>query len=177
MKELLQLYVTFAKIGAFMFGGGYAMLPLLTRELVDRNGWATEEELLDYFAIAQCTPGVIAVNTATFIGNKRRGALGGAAATLGVISVPLLLVLVIAAVLSAFWERPAVIHAFAGVRVAVSALIASAVVRMVRSGVKNPFGVILCLFGFVVVAVLGWSPVVVVAGAALCGVLYGRIRP
>ena len=177
MKELWKLYLTFAKIGAFMFGGGYAMLPLLNRELVDRNQWATEEELLDYFAIAQCTPGVIAINTATFIGNKRRGALGGAVATLGVVSVPVVLVLLIAAVLTTFWEQPAVVHAFSGIRVAVSALIASAVVRMIRASVKDWFGIALCIVGFVIVAVLGWSPVVVVAGAALAGGLLGRVRP
>ena len=83
MKELLSLFLTFAKIGAFMFGGGYAMLPLLERELIERKGWVTREEILDYFAISQCTPGVIAVNTATFVGHKRRGVAGGIFATLG----------------------------------------------------------------------------------------------
>ncbi|MEG1523712.1 MAG: chromate transporter [Clostridia bacterium] len=176
MQELFTLYWTFLKIGTFMFGGGYSMLPLLTRELVDKRGWADEEELLDYFAIAQCTPGIIAINTATFIGQKRKGFLGGALATLGVITVPVVLVLVIAATLRNFWEHPMVIHAFNGIRVAVSALIASAVIRLFRSSVKNWFGIAMCIFGFLVVGVLGQSPVIVVMAAALGGLLAGRIR-
>lgn len=85
MKEYLKLFFTFAKIGCFTFGGGYAMLPLLQREIVEKNAWAEEEELMDYFAIGQCTPGIIAVNTATFIGYKRKGIIGGIFATLGLI--------------------------------------------------------------------------------------------
>lgn len=174
MKELLQLYLCFAKIGTFLFGGGYSMLPLLTRELIDNRGWATEEELLDYFAISQCTPGVIAVNTATFIGNKRQGIIGGVVATLGVITVPILLILTIAAVLSNFWSMPAVQHAFAGIRIAVAALIFASVIRLARSNIKNVFGIVMCIIGFVVIAVFGQSPIVVVLITGVLGILYGR---
>ena len=152
------------------------MLPLLSRELVDRLGWTTEEELLDYFAIAQCTPGVIAVNTATFVGQKRGGFLGGALATLGVITVPLALVIVIASALMRFWHLPVVANAFDGIRVAVAALIAAAVVRLFRANVKNLFGILLCLMGFAVVAVFGQSPIIVVAAAAVAGLVAGRVR-
>lgn len=176
MKDLWKLYITFVKIGAFMFGGGYSMLPLLERELVERLGWTSEEELLDYFAIAQCTPGVIAVNTATFIGQKRGGLLGGALATLGVITVPLFLVIVIVSALMRFWHLPEVADAFSGIRVAVAALIAAAVVRLARSNVKNVFGIVLCVLGFAAVAIFGQSPIVVVAGAAVAGLVAGRIR-
>lgn len=174
MKELLQLYLCFAKIGTFLFGGGYSMLPLLTRELIDNRGWSTEEELLDYFAIAQCTPGVIAVNTATFVGNKRKGIAGGIVATLGVVTVPMILILVIAALLSNVWTMPIVQHAFAGIRVAVAALIFTSVIRLARSNVKNWFGIVMCIIGFTVIAVFGQSPIVVVLIAGLCGILYGR---
>ena len=174
-RELWLLFWSFCKIGAFMFGGGYSMLPLLTRELVDRRHWTTEDELLDYFAIAQCTPGIIAVNTATFVGQKLDGLLGAAAATLGVITVPMLLILLIASVLAPFWSLPAMVHAFAGIRAAVAALIAAAVVRLCKASVKNWFGVALCALSFVIVALLGQSPVIVVAGAALAGILAGRI--
>lgn len=174
LQNLCQLYVSFLKIGAFMFGGGYSMLPLLERELIDRRKWITQEEMLDYFAIAQCTPGVIAVNTATFVGQKRGGALGAVTATLGVVTVPILIILLIASVLKVFWALPAVKHAFNGVRAAVAALIIGAVIRLLRSNVKNALGVVLCIFAFCVVAVLGWSPVIAVAGAALAGVAYGR---
>ncbi len=176
MKSLWKLYITFVKIGAFMFGGGYSMLPLLSRELVDRLGWTTEEELLDYFAIAQCTPGVIAINTATFIGHKRNGLIGGALATLGVITVPLILVIVIVSTLMRFWNLPVVTSAFHGIRVAVAALIAAVVVRLIRSNVKNLFGIVLCLLGFTAVAVFGQSPIIVVVAAAVTGIVAGRIR-
>ncbi len=176
MNEYLSLYLCFLKIGAFLFGGGYSMLPLLERELVDRRKWTTEEELLDYFAIAQCTPGVIAVNTATFVGTKRKGALGGAIATLGVITVPVLLIVLIAAVLLRFWHLPIVSNAFNGIRVAVAALILSAVVRLARSNVKNWFGVALCVLAFAVVGIFGQSPIIVVAGAAVAGLVAGRVR-
>ena len=174
LKELVQLYLCFAKIGTFLFGGGYSMLPLLTRELIDNRGWTSEEELLDYFAISQCTPGVIAVNSATFIGNKRQGILGGIVATLGVITVPILLILAIAAVLSNFWALPAVQHAFAGIRIAVAALIFTSVIRLARSNIKDVFGIVMCIIGFVVIAIFGQSPIVVVLITGTLGILYGR---
>ena len=102
MKEYLELVVTFFKIGIMTFGGGYAMLPMIQREVVEKRGWATEEEILNYYAIGQCTPGVIAVNTATFIGDSRKGVLGGFLATLGVVLPSLILISVIAAVLNNF---------------------------------------------------------------------------
>ena len=174
LKELVHLYLCFAKIGTFLFGGGYSMLPLLTRELIDNRGWTSEEELLDYFAISQCTPGVIAVNSATFIGNKRQGILGGIVATLGVITVPILLILAIAAVLSNFWALPAVQHAFAGIRIAVAALIFTSVIRLARSNIKDVFGIVMCIIGFVVIAIFGQSPIVVVLITGTLGILYGR---
>ena len=88
MNIYLDLFLTFAKIGVCTFGGGYAMLPILQREVVEKEGWATEEELTDYFAIGQCTPGIIAVNTATFVGQGLAGSIGGIVATLGVVFRP-----------------------------------------------------------------------------------------
>ena len=95
MKELLKMFLAFAKIGAVTFGGGYAMLPILQRDIVNKHGWATDDELMDYFAIGQCTPGIIAVNTATFIGYKNKGILGGIFATLGVVSPSVLILSII----------------------------------------------------------------------------------
>jgi chromate transporter len=102
MKDLLNLYWTFVKIGCVTFGGGYAMLPILQREIVENKGWATEEELTDYFAIGQCTPGVIAVNTATFIGRKRFGVAGGIFATLGVVFPSIVIISLLAGVITQF---------------------------------------------------------------------------
>ena len=101
---LWKLFITFAKIGAFTFGGGYAMLSILQREIVEINHWATEDEMLDYYAIAQCTPGVIAVNTATFIGVKHRGVIGGIVATFGVVLPSIIIILIIAAFIKNFLE-------------------------------------------------------------------------
>ena len=96
MKELLDMFLTFARIGGFTFGGGYAMLPMLQKEVVNGRHWATDEELMDYYAIGQCTPGIIAVNTATFVGYKNRGIPGAIAATLGVIAPSLVIIMIIA---------------------------------------------------------------------------------
>ncbi len=176
LKTLGELYITFLKIGAFMFGGGYSMLPLLSRELVTRKGWITDETLLDYFAIAQCMPGAIAVNTATLVGNKREGVLGGASALLGVMSVPMALIIAVAASLMRFWHLPAVASAFAGIRVAVAALICAALINLIRANVRNALGIALCVFAFVVVAVFGQSPILVVLAAAVAGLVAGRVR-
>ena len=119
MPLLLDLFCAFFRIGLFTFGGGYAMLPLLQREIVEKKKWATEEEMLDYFAVGQCTPGVIAVNTATFVGFKEKKLSGAIFATLGIVSPSLVIITVIAALLSNFAHIAAVQNAFAGIRVAV----------------------------------------------------------
>ena len=122
LKKLLDLFLTFARIGGLTFGGGYAMLPMLQKEVVENRGWATEEELADYFAIGQCTPGVIAVNTATFVGYREAGILGGVMATLGVIFPSLVIITIIAAFIRNFADLPVVKHAFSGIRVCVCVL-------------------------------------------------------
>lgn len=176
MKDYLELYLSFLKVGAVMFGGGYAMLPHLTRELVDRRGWTSEQELTDYIAIAQCTPGVIAINTATFVGHKRKGVLGGIVATLGVITAPVAVILAVCMLLEHFWETPAVVHAFGGIRIAVAALILTAIVRLAKNNIKDVFGIILAVLAFLAVLLLGASPVWVVLGAAVAGLVAGRVK-
>ena len=136
MKVLFDLFRAFFTIGALTFGGGYAMLPMLEREIVSKHKWATNEELLNYFAIGQCTPGVIAVNTATFVGYKVKGVIGGIVATLGVVAPSILIITVIAMVLQNFMDIVWVQHAFAGIRVAVCALITISVVKLFKSNVK-----------------------------------------
>lgn len=135
MNLYLDLFLTFARIGACTFGGGYAMLPILQRELVEKRGWCGEEELADYFAIGQCTPGIIAVNTATFVGHKQKGNLGGVAATLGLVAPSVLIILLIAAFLENFADLPVVGHAFAGVRACVCALILVSVLKLRKNTV------------------------------------------
>ena len=128
MKELFELFWLFAKMGSVTFGGGYAMLPILQRELVENRGWVTNEELADFYAVGQCTPGIIAVNTSTFIGEKRRGIAGGIAATLGFVFPSLIIISLIAAFLSNFAELAVVKNAFAGIQVCVCVLILNAVI-------------------------------------------------
>ena len=123
MKDLFELYITFAKIGSITFGGGYAMLPILQREIVENKKWESDEDLLDYFAVGQCTPGIIALNVSTFIGNKRKGTIGGIVASLGFITIPIALLLVISIFLNNFADYAIVKNAFAGVRVCVCVLI------------------------------------------------------
>lgn len=174
-KEYWELIVSFFKIGIMTFGGGYAMLPMIQREVVEKKGWATEEEILNYYAIGQCTPGVIAVNTATFIGSKKKGVLGGFLATLGVVLPSLIIISVIAAVLTNFSEIAAVQHALAGIRVAVVVLVGYSVWKLIKSGVKGGFGWCVFVLTFFVSAVFGVSPVLVVVLAAAAGLIGGYI--
>lgn len=141
MNIYLDLFLTFAKVGVCTFGGGYAMLPILQREVVEKKGWATDEELTDYFAVGQCTPGIIAVNTATFIGYKYKGVWGGILATLGVVFPSLIIITAIAAFLANFAEYAVVRHALAGINAAVVALIASSVLKLGKTTLKNAVSV------------------------------------
>lgn len=145
MVKLSQLFWVFAKVGVCTFGGGYAMLPILQRELADHRGWATQEELSDYYAVGQCTPGVIAVNTATFVGNRQRGVAGGIVATLGLVFPSVVIILVIAAFLRNFTHIQWVIHAFNGVRAGVVALILGSVIKLLGNSVMDwPTRIIYC---------------------------------
>ena len=176
MKELFDLFWTFCKIGALTFGGGYAMLPLIQREIVENKKWSTEKEILDYYAAGQCTPGVIAVNTATFIGYKLRGIIGGIVATLGVIFPSIVIILIIATFLQNFADLAIVQSAFAGIRVAVVALIITTVVKLIKSSIKDYLGVIIAIIAFVISAFIGLSPVYVVIAAALTGFISKGLR-
>ena len=173
MKLLWDLYRTFFTIGALTFGGGYAMLPMLERELVEKRNWVTQEEILNYFAIGQCTPGIIAVNTATFVGYKVKKIIGGTVATLGVVSPSIVIIMVIAAVLSNFMDIAWVQHAFAGIRVAVCALIFSSVYKLAKSNLKKWWQYALAIAAFLVVF-FGFSPVIVVVACAVIGLVMGR---
>ena len=135
MNIFLDLFLTFARIGVCTFGGGYAMLPILQRELVENKKWSTEGELADYYAVGQCTPGIIAVNTATFVGRGQAGIIGGIFATLGVVFPSIVIILVIAAFLQNFMDQPWVVHAFNGVRAGVAALILSSVIKLLKTSV------------------------------------------
>ena len=171
MKLLLQMFLAFAKVGVMTFGGGYAMLPILQREIVDNNGWATEEELMDYFAIGQCTPGVIAVNTATFIGQKNKGFWGAVFSTLGVVFPSLVIISLLAGVIEAFSHLYWVQNAFGGIRVCVCILIANAVVKLFKKAVVDVPTLIIFLAVALGSIFLPISPVIFVVIAAIVGIL------
>ena len=174
MKPYVSLFFTFAKIGVCTLGGGYAMLPILQRELVDNKGWATEEELADYYAVGQCTPGVIAVNTATFVGYNRMGWLGGVVATLGVVFPCLVIIMAIAAFLSNFMHLDVVVHAFNGVRAGVVALILSSVLKLLNTSLVDWKTRIIYVVVLLAGAVGVWAPM---PGGALGQVLGALCSP
>ena len=181
MNELLDLYITFARIGCVTFGGGYAMLPILERELVDKRHWTTMDDLRDYFSIGQCTPGIIALNVSTFIGEKKKGIPGALCATTGFLTGPVTIILIIAAFLTNFAEQPIVQHAFAGIRVCVCVLIVQAVLRLWKSSVVDAFSLFLYLLIFVLNAFSGVLPVkipaaVLVIIAGVTGVVVSARR-
>ena len=171
MKLLLDLFLTFARIGVMTFGGGYAMLPMLQREVVDRKKWSTEEEIMDYFAIGQCTPGVIAVNTATFVGQKQKGVVGGIVATIGVVFPSLVIISLLAGIIEAFSHIQWVQHAFGGIRMCVCVLIVNAVVKLFKKAVIDWKTLII----FLVIALGSFltplSPAVFVVIAAIAGIV------
>ena len=171
MKELLDLFWTFAKIGAMTFGGGYAMLPILQRELVEKREWVQEEELMDYFAIGQCTPGVIAVNTATFIGQKLRGSLGGVVATLGLVSPSLVIISILAGFIANFAHIAWVQNAFAGIQVCVCVLIINGTMKLLKKAIIDKPTAAIFLAVLLGSSFLDLSPVVFVVTAAVLGIL------
>ena len=175
MNRCLDLFLTFARIGGLTFGGGYAMLPILQKEVVENRKWCTEEELTDYYAIGQCTPGVIAVNTATFIGSKLAGIPGGIIATLGVVSPSIVIITVIAAFLRNFADNPYVIHAFAGLRVVVTVLVLNTVIKLFKNNVRGKGLPVLILFLLVLIASFFFkiSSILLVVCAIVWGLFFG----
>ena len=145
MKKLLSLFWIFFKLGAVNFGGGYALLPLLQKEIVEKRGWATDEEMTDYYAIGQYTPGAIAVNVSTFIGYKVKGILGGIVATLGFVSPAFFVIFLIATILNNFADLKVVKSAFAAIRVCVFVLILSAILKLSKKSIVDVITLIIAL--------------------------------
>lgn len=175
-----SLFWTFAKVGVMTFGGGYAMLPILEREVVDNKHWVSDAEIMDYYAISQCTPGVIIVNVATFIGQKLGGRLGGIIATLGVIFPSLVIITILAALLSTFSHIEAVKHAFAGIRICVCIFIFNAILRIWKSSVKDAITCLLFLIVFIASLFINISPAIFIALAGIAGVFlhrFARVKP
>ena len=171
MKELLNIYLKFLKIGSVTFGGGYAMLPILRREIVEKENWLTEEEVMDFYAIGQSMPGIIAINVGSFIGYKQKGAAGAVAAALGVVSPCLVIITIIAAFLSNFPDNVYVRHALSAVSVCVCALIVDSIIAMWKKGVKDIFGFALFAVMLVAMTFTEASPVILVVMSAIGGII------
>ena len=152
------------------FGGGYAMLPILQREVVEKNKWVSDEELVDYFAIGQCTPGVIAVNTATFVGQKKAGTIGAVMATLGVVFPSLIIISLLAGAIEAFSHLEWVQHAFGGIRICVCVLILNAVVKLLKKSVVDKATAIVFIAVMLLAFFTELSPVIFVVIAAILGI-------
>lgn len=168
-KEFFTLFLTFFKIGAFTFGGGYAMIPLIQKEVVDNHQWVTADDILEVIAIAESTPGPIAVNAATFVGYKSGGFLGAFCATLGVVSPSFLIIVLLSSIISRFQDNKVVQYAFYGIRAGVLALIVKAMINMYKKCPKSPVAYFIFTFSFIMVALFNIKAIYVLIGCALIG--------
>ncbi len=176
LKRLLDLFFVFFKVGLCTFGGGIAMLPILETELVEKRGWVTSEELIDWFAIGQSTPGIIAVNVATFAGYKRAGVVGGCVGTFGMVCPSIIIITVIAFFISNFADIIWVQKALTGINVAVAAILTSAVYKFSKKSVKNVFGFCLLVISFILIFVFNVNTIYIILGSAFIGVILAGLR-
>ena len=175
-KQFLELYLAFVKIGAFTFGGGLAMMPIMQRELIENRGWLTEEELIDYFAIGQSTPGIIAVNVATFVGYKRLGWFGGIIGTLGVVTPSWVIIMILAGAISSVDKYPLVQKALRGINVAVAALLTSVIVKFSKKTIKSVWNAFFMLAAFALIYFLKVQSVWIIIAALVTGSLITLYR-
>lgn len=175
MRALFELYASFFRIGGLTFGGGLTMLPMLKYELAEKKDWVTEDELLDYYAIGQCTPGIIAVNVATFVGYKRKGIIGGIFSTLGMVSPSLIIVSVLAMFLEQFMSNVYVAHAIGGIKVVVCALLLNTLLILGRKSFVNALCVVIAIAAFLLAMFSPIPTVLVVVLAGAFGVLLHKM--
>jgi chromate transporter len=161
-------------MGCITFGGGYAMIPVVERELIKKRGWTTMDDVMDYYTIAQITPGIIAVNLSTFVGYKQKGLLGGFLATLGFVLPGVSLIIAVALFISNLTDIPAVQHAFGGIRIAVGALILDTVIKLVKGVFKDLKALIIYIIAFVLSALWKVSPMFLILGAGAAGLIFYR---
>ena len=176
IRQFIELYLAFVKIGAFTFGGGLAMMPIMQRELIEKRGWLSEEELIDYFAIGQSTPGIIAVNVATFVGYKRLGVLGGIIGTIGVVTPSWVIIMLLAGAISSVDKYPLAQKALKGINVAVAALLTSVIVKFSKKTVKNIWNAIFMLLAFALIYFLKVQSVWIIIAALVTGCLITLYR-
>ena len=176
MRTILRLFLSFAYIGAMTFGGGYSMLPMLRRELVDKRGWLTELEMTDAFSVSQCLPGVIAINTAVLAGFKQKGVIGGISAALGVAFPSIAIITVIAAFISSFGEIPLVQKAFSGLRVCVSVLIINTVITLWKKSIADVPAMLIFAAVFIISIFTALPVAALVLAAGAAGIAISSVR-
>lgn len=176
LKQFLELYFAFVKIGAFTFGGGLAMMPIMQRELIEKRGWVSEEELVDYFAIGQSTPGIIAVNVATFIGYKKLGWLGGIIGTIGVVTPSWVIIMLLAGAISSVDKYPLAQRALRGINVAVAALLTSVIVKFTKKTIKNFWNALFMLAAFILIYFFKVQSVFIILASLVTGCLLTLYR-
>lgn len=174
--DYIQLYVTFFRIGILTFGGGLTMLPLLKYELVESKKWITEERLLDCYAIGQCTPGIIAVNTATYVGYLKKGVFGGIIATLGMVSPSVLIITLVATFMQNFMEVAIIQHALMGIRGAVCALMLNTVVSLAKKSLISKINIAICVVALVLTLFTSIPTIAIIIAAGVAGVIIEKIR-
>ena len=174
MKELLEIYWTFIKISSVSFGGGMAMLPILQREIVRNKNWVTDEEIIDYYALSQGLPGIIAVNVSAMIGHTRKGIAGSIAAGLGIISPCIIIITLLAKFITDFRDVEIVRHAFAGITLGATALIFSAIVSLWKKSIVDRFCLGIFILTFLMMIVFDFSPVILIIVSAVLGIIIGR---
>ncbi len=171
-NKKLELFLTFLKIGAFTFGGGYAMIPLIQKEVCENKKWLTDEDILEIVAIAESTPGPIAINSATFVGYRTAGVLGAMCATLGVVLPSFVIITIISMVLREFSSYRAVKYAFFGIRAGVLALIVKALWTMAKKSPKNIFSYIISALAFILAVFTNINTIFIIIGCAVAGLIY-----
>ena len=170
-KRCLTLFLTFLRIGAFTFGGGYAMIPLIQRETVEKHKWISDDDILEIIAIAESTPGPIAINSATFVGYKVAGFWGSFCSTFGVVLPSYIIISIISLLLKEFHDIQAVKYAFFGIRAGVLALLLKALITMYKKCPKNKIAYFVMAFSFIAAAIIDISILIVIIACALIGLV------
>lgn len=171
IKNLFNLYLSFAKIGTFTIGGGLAMMPMMQAELIEKRKWITDEELIDYYAVGQSTPGIVAVNVATFVGYKQMGIIGGIFATLGMVTPSLVIIMILAGLINSINDYPVVKKALKGINVAVAALLTSTIINFMKKTIKKFTNAIFMMISFLLVFVLKFPSFWIIIFALFIGVV------
>lgn len=174
--QFIDIFFAFVKIGAFTIGGGLAMMPMMQKELIQKRNWITDEELIDYYAVGQSTPGIVAINVSTFVGYKRLGVLGGIVATIGMVTPSLIIIMLLATLINNISDYPYVQKALKGINVAVAALLTSVILNFSKKTIKNVWNAVFMVIGFILVFVFKIPSVWIILSAIIVGIVITVVK-